>query len=136
MQRSLADAVRRRARFRCEYCRAPEAESDLPFQIDHIIAHKHSGPTVLENLALACAFCNAHEGSNVGGLDSTSKTFQRLFNPRVDRWNDHFRWDGLRIVGITAMGQITVDVLEMNDNEQVSIRVALLKSGWLLRPDA
>jgi hypothetical protein len=26
----------------------------LPFQIDHIIAEKHHGPTVAENLALSC----------------------------------------------------------------------------------
>ena len=28
----------------CEYCRRPQALSDLPFAIDHIIARQHGGP--------------------------------------------------------------------------------------------
>lgn len=36
MEPQLQDAVRRRARFQCEYCRLPAELSELPFQIDHI----------------------------------------------------------------------------------------------------
>src|SRR5437667_5562987 len=40
--------VRERARERCEYCLLPVEFSVLPFEIDHIIAEKHSrqGPTI------------------------------------------------------------------------------------------
>ena len=45
MQRQLAELVRLRARFRCEYCHFPERFTGLNFQIDHVIAEKHGGPT-------------------------------------------------------------------------------------------
>ncbi len=34
----LRIAVAKRADFRCEYCRRPEADSFIKYQIDHIIA--------------------------------------------------------------------------------------------------
>jgi 5-methylcytosine-specific restriction endonuclease McrA len=33
--------VRRRARYRCEYCRLPQSASPGTHQIDHIIAEQH-----------------------------------------------------------------------------------------------
>jgi hypothetical protein len=32
----------------------PQAHYPAPFQIDHIIARQHAGPTVLANLANSC----------------------------------------------------------------------------------
>jgi 5-methylcytosine-specific restriction endonuclease McrA len=58
MDATLAGLVRERARSRCEYCRLPEAFSAIPFEIDHIVAQKHGGPTREENLALSCFYCN------------------------------------------------------------------------------
>jgi hypothetical protein len=46
--------VWQRAAQRCEYCQVPADVALLPFQIDHIIAEKHGGPTAAENLALSC----------------------------------------------------------------------------------
>ena len=56
MQRELVEQVRRRAGFRCEYCHFPERFSGLNFQIDHVIAEKHGGPTDGENFALSCIY--------------------------------------------------------------------------------
>jgi hypothetical protein len=47
----MQQQVREQAGSICEYCHLPEALTTLPFQIDHIIAEKHGGPTSLENLA-------------------------------------------------------------------------------------
>jgi len=57
MNRGLEAFVRERAGGCCEYCRAPEEFSSMPFQLDHIIAEQHGGPTAASNLALACFAC-------------------------------------------------------------------------------
>jgi 5-methylcytosine-specific restriction endonuclease McrA len=58
MDAELVEFVWQRARLCCEYCRLPQLYSLLPFEIDHVIAKKHGGRTVAENLALACFYWN------------------------------------------------------------------------------
>jgi 5-methylcytosine-specific restriction protein A len=53
MKQELITLVWERVANRCEYCRFPNQFAWLPFQIDHIIAEKHSGLSVAENLALS-----------------------------------------------------------------------------------
>jgi hypothetical protein len=68
----------------------PQDFDELPFQIDHIIARKHGGPTSEDNLALACFYCNTNKGPNVAGIDPEIGELVRLFNPRKDNWAHHF----------------------------------------------
>jgi hypothetical protein len=103
----------------------------LPFQIDHIVAEKHGGQTVENNLALACPHCNRFKGPNIAGLDPESSEAIRLFHPRKDAWSEHFEWDGARIVGRTAIGRATVYVLSMNADDLLLIRAELLAEGAL-----
>jgi HNH endonuclease len=56
MDAALERLVRQRAGGRCEYCRLPQAGSQVPFEIDHIIARKHRGRTVAHNLAVTCYY--------------------------------------------------------------------------------
>jgi len=77
--RSLEAAVIRRARGRCEDCHFPEAASELPFHLDHIVAEKHRGPTTSANLAWACFSCNLCKGPNVAGMDPLTGKLTRLF---------------------------------------------------------
>jgi putative hemolysin len=56
MDAALRRLVRDRSGGRCEYCRLPEGESLVPFEIEHIIARKHRGRTVASNLAWACVY--------------------------------------------------------------------------------
>ncbi len=86
----------------------------LPFQVDHIVARQHSGPTTSDNLAMARYHCNRYKGPNIAGLDPASGDLVRLFHPRVDGWAEHFCWDGALIVGQSAIGRATVQVLAMN----------------------
>ena len=118
--------VRDRADDRCEYCRLPQRCSVLPHEMDHIRAKKHHGATTLENTCWACAYCNGAKGTNVAGFDPASGTLTPLFNPRIDEWLDHFRWDGPTLVGISAVGRVTVDVLRINDLQRVEHRRLLL----------
>lgn len=129
MDRAIDDAVRQRARFLCEYCLMPQDIHRLRFPIDHIIARQHGGATELENLALACGRCNRHKGPNISGIDPVTANVVRLFNPRRNRWSDHFRLDGAQIVGISPEGRATVSTLAMNHPEDIAIRTELLEQG-------
>src|SRR5262245_37429314 len=128
----MRDQVRQRAGGICEYCHLPDDLDALPFQLDHIIAEKHHGLTVLENLAWSCCNCNAGKGPNIAGLDLTTGELTRLFNPRKDRWTEHFTWQGPTVVGLTAIGRTTVDVLNINLPERVAHRHLLIDAGSLI----
>jgi hypothetical protein len=98
----------------------------VAFQIDHIVAEKHGGQTVETNLALACPHCNRFKGPNIAGVDPASGQLVRLFHPRSDGWDEHFRMEGPRITGRTPVGRTTIDVLRMNEDDLLLIRVELL----------
>jgi len=126
---SLRERVRRRAGGRCEYCRLPQAFDPLPFHVEHIIPKKHRGRTVLANLALSCAGCNLSKASNVAGFDDESGQLTRLFHPRLDTWAEHFAWAGPVLVGTTAIGRVSVAVLDINHPERVRLRNLLIGLG-------
>jgi hypothetical protein len=130
MDASLTQAVRLRAGNACEYCGMPQdCYPTVVFPIDHIIARQHGGRTALANLALSCLHCNAHKGPNIAGVDPKTRSLTRLFHPRRHKWERHFRWDGPRVVGRTAIGRTTVMVLAMNAPEAVEVRQALIEEG-------
>ena len=126
---ALAASIRLRAGGRCEYCGLPEAEVDEPFEIEHVIAIKHHGETVEFNLAFACMNCNRCKGSNAGGIIQATGELVRLFHPRVDAWEEHFRLnaDGT-ITGRTKEGMVTVDVLKMNLPHLMTRRRVLMEA--------
>ena len=66
---ALRREVTKRADARCEYCRFPQEASLLAFEVEHIVAEKHGGATVANNLALACPYCNRYKGTDLGSLD-------------------------------------------------------------------
>jgi hypothetical protein len=55
-----------------------------------------------------------------------------LFNPRLQRWSDHFEWsaDGIQIVGLTMIGRATVIALQMNNPTIVPARRRWAAAGW------
>jgi hypothetical protein len=96
---------------------------------DHVIARQHHGRTAADNLALCCVDCNRHKGPNLSGFDSVTEKITPLFNPRCDAWPAHFRWSGATLVGRTAVGRVTVDVLSINLPRRVAARAALMRAG-------
>jgi HNH endonuclease len=129
MDDAVVALVWQRASTICEYCQLPQALSSIPFEIDHIIAQKHSGPTESENLALTCFFCNSYKGPNIAGIDPESGRIVRLYHPRKDRWSRHFIWDGPLLVGRTAIGRATIAVLAINHPDAVELRTSLIEEG-------
>ena len=129
MEAALERLVRQRASSRCEYCQHPQALSDLLFHIDHITAQKHRGPTTADNLALACVHCNLHKGTDLTGIDPVTGRITRLFHPRQDRWQDHFRWLAAELLGLTDVGRKTIVVLAINDADALAARATLIAEG-------
>jgi hypothetical protein len=42
------------------------------------------------------------------------------------RWNEHFTWDGAILIGRSAVGRATIDVLRINDPDRVEHRRLLI----------
>jgi len=115
--------VRERAGDRCEYCRLHQDDSPLAvLHVEHIVPRAHGGSSNPDNLALACIDCNLHKGTNLTGIDSATRRVTGLFHPRRHRWDEHFEWRGIHIVGKTAIGRTTVRVLNMNSEDQFALR--------------
>ncbi len=123
-------AVRARAGDCCEYCRLAQSSSFARFHVDHIIALKHDGTDDDENLCLACSDCNAHKGENVAALDPLTRDATKLYDPRQQKWDDHFTINpDATLTGQTPEGRVTVRVLRMNDEERVKQRFGELMTG-------
>ena len=99
----LRQIVADRANLLCEYCLIAEADTFYGCEVDHIVSLKHGGSSELDNLSYACAPCNRAKGSDVGSISTTGE-FTRFFNPRTDRWAEHFRLERETIVPRTAIG--------------------------------
>lgn len=118
-------AVRQRAGNACEYCRRQQEDSPLiTLQVEHIIPRKHDGNDDLNNLALACVDCNLKKSSDLAGLDPETGILTPLFHPRSNVWSEHFRMEGFRVRGLSAIGRTTVQVLDLNSPARLRVRRA------------
>lgn len=65
-------------------------------------------------------------------LDPETDTIERLFDPRRQRWSDHFTWgeQGTHILGRTSIGRATVIALNLNRPVLVQARQAWVWAGW------
>jgi hypothetical protein len=129
MNPALRIQVRQRAQGRCESCQMPDWVTELPHQADHIRALKHDGPTELANLCWACARCNDFKGSDVSAFVPGTDRLVRLFNPRIDIWTEHFRWDEAVLRGTTDIAQATIFLLRLNADHRVNVRWGLMDDG-------
>jgi hypothetical protein len=118
-----------RAQGLCEYCLIGIEDTFLGCEADHVISEKHGGATAEDNLAQACAPCNTAKGSDVGSIHWESGTFVRFFNPRTDRWGDHFVLSASLIEAVTPVGSVTARILRFNDAARVLERQALRSLG-------
>ena len=98
-------------------------------EVDHVISRKHGGLTDLANLAFSCARCNRAKGTDVGSISPSNGAFVRLFNPRLEPWPEHFVLDGARILPLTEVGEVTIRVLRLNDEERIVERAVLQLIG-------
>jgi hypothetical protein len=118
---SLHAEVVLRAGNRCEYCRLSQLGQEAAFHIDHVIPRAAGGPTVAENLALACVSCSLRKWAKQTATDPDCGEEVPLVNPRTQAWGEHFRWEGERVVPLTPTGRATVAALAMNRSMMIAI---------------
>jgi hypothetical protein len=126
---ALRREIRDRARECCEYCLLAESQAFFPHEPDHLIARKHGGKTVAENLALACFDCNRFKGADIASIDVVTGALVSFFNPRTQGWSEHFRIEGGEIVPLTATGRVTETILRLNLPVRRQIRERLAAGG-------
>jgi hypothetical protein len=86
-------AIVERAKGRCEYCQSLADFATQSFSLEHIMPISKDGETGLENLALACPGCNGHKYNKTQYPDPVDGAVVPLYNPRTQRWRDHFCWN-------------------------------------------
>jgi hypothetical protein len=58
-----------------------------------------------------------------------TRKITRLFHPRRHKWDWHFRYDGPVLLGRTAIGRTTIEVLQINCDEELTLRESLMAEG-------
>ena len=105
-------------------------------EVDHVISVKHGGLTAPENLAYACFHCNRHKGTDLGSIGPRTGKLVGCFNPRSDRWKQHFYLNEGRIEALTEVGEVTIRMLEVNHPERLAFRRLLIEVGRYLTVEA
>ena len=129
--RRMRAQVFQRANGCCEYCRSQALYTTESFDVEHIVPTVRGGPTVLDNLALACSNCNGHKYDKFEAYDAVSEQTISLFHPRRDKWSEHFAWreDKTQIIGLTPTGRVTIELLTMNAQNLMNWRRVMLQAG-------
>lgn len=125
----LRRLVALRAHGVCEYCLIHQEDACFSFHIDHIVSRKQRGPTTSANLALSCLRCNVAKGTDPGAYIGRPPRLIRLYHPRQDRWEEHFRLAAARIAPLTEVGEATVRLLNLNAPDRLLLRRTLIKAG-------
>ena len=128
----VRDCVRAAAENRCGYCRSPQHLVFAPLEIDHLQPTSRGGSDDESNLWLACRMCNGFKSDQTEGRDPFTNQQMPLFNPRTQKWADHFRWgaDRLHILGETPTGRATVIALQLNNALALTVRSFWVAAGW------
>jgi hypothetical protein len=128
LRRQLLDADDRR----CAYCQTTESNSGHPMVVDHICPRSKGGQIEFDNLCFACHRCNEFKGPTTELEGPLTSEVTPLFHPRRQAWSGHFAWDapGTRIIGLTAVGRVTVIALNMNNEVIVDARRNWVSVGW------
>jgi hypothetical protein len=129
----VAERVRRDAGNRCGYCLSPQRLVMARLEIEHLVPRAEGGSDDEINLWLSCPLCNRHKADRVCHIDPITQTRAPLFNPRTQKWSEHFYWtaDGIRIAGKTPVGRATVAALHLDDDpDAIVVRSYWVLAGW------
>lgn len=120
-----------RAKGLCEYCKSPANISSQPFVVEHVFPKSKGGQSTQENTALSCQGCNNYKYNKTTGIDGLTGIKANIFNPRKQIWSAHFAWsnDGIEIIGLSATGRVTLELLKLNRQELQNLRQLLGEAG-------
>jgi hypothetical protein len=129
--KDLRQLVLDRSKGNCEYCRILARVATESMEVDHVLPISQGGLTVAENLASACHGCNQRKRDRLEGFDLVSGKTVPIYNPRTMKWKRHFAWseDSTLIIGRTATGRVTVELMGLNRSGLVNLRALLIMVG-------
>jgi HNH endonuclease len=133
IQIAVEQSVRSAAKNRCGYCLSPQHLVMARLEIEHIIPISKGGSDDESNLWLACPVCNGHKSDKIQAVDCETGETVALFNPRQQKWADHFQWlpNGIQIEGKTSVGRATVVALHLDiDPDALEVRSYWVQAGW------
>ena len=55
-------------------------------------------------------------------MDPETNEEAPIFNPRTQKWSDHFRWNDVQVVALSAIGRATLTRLALNRRLVLAIR--------------
>ena len=130
--RMLRRRVEATAGGRCGYCQTSALNSGIPLEIEHLVPLARGGATEEANLWLSCVSCNRRKSDRTTARDPVTNSDVALFNPRTQRWSEHFVWsvDGALVVAQTAIGRATLAALDLNHPARVAARRRWVLVGW------
>ena len=122
------ETVKKRAKGYCEYCFSKEEFCPDPYSMEHIIPLAKNGEHSLDNLANSCQGCNNFKYTSTEYLDKVTGEYFPLYNPRKNVWSEHFTWSEnyLQIIGISEIGRVTIELLQLNRLGVVNLGRALI----------
>jgi hypothetical protein len=131
LSEALRARVRQQAHDQCGYCRISSSWVYASMEIDHILPRAAGGSDDEDNLWLSCPICNQYKHTQTQAVDPLTRRRVPLYNPRVQSWDEHFRWgrDQATIIGRTACGRATVKALRLNIEQAVQLRRGLVEIG-------
>ena len=100
--------------------------------IEHIWPRSKGGAFTLDNLCYACAWCNSYKGTQTTpSILKLTRKFVSFIHARMCGVATlHGGEAGLRILGITAIGNATVEALHMNNEYVLPARRHWILAGW------
>ena len=102
--------------YSCAYCTMTEAEARaIRFEIDHYepVSARDELKDEYSNLMYACQECNSLKGDRCPPQNARDAG-QRFFRVDEDIRSEHFDATGIRVSGKTAVGEFTVDAVDLN----------------------
>ena len=123
MDARLRQLVRQRANNYCEYCGLSQDSEPLPFHIEHIIPRQHRRKRFRRKISrwpVITAICI--KAQTFPGLIQKTRKLTRLFHPRLDDWDEHFKNRDGEISGLSAIGRTTAALLRMNEDGRLQLR--------------
>ncbi|MBC8183923.1 HNH endonuclease [candidate division KSB1 bacterium] len=124
--------IAQQALSRCGYCLTQESVSGVPLTIEHLLPRAKGGDEAEDNLWLSCRLCNEAKGILTEAHDPETRKIVPIYNPRLQRWSDHFKWSecGTQVIGTTPCGRATVKALSLNTEFRIRTRALWVEAGW------
>jgi hypothetical protein len=121
---TIKEFVHNRAGGCCEYCQTCEINIGQAMHVEHINPTRGDD---LDNLCLACPNCNLSKAAAITAVDPETDREVPLFNPRNQKWIDHFEWNEnhTQIRGVSPIGRATAIRFKMNRP-----RIVLTRQRW------